>query len=160
MQPDPQQKSYRRDKTSNTAPTNIWAILLVVCRLLPFNHLIPIEKRNEGISIRASCFDGGIGNVRVGWDRFSSKSVSLTSACNACVGLDFVEINGWWWLVDCFGNGLEDIFLDVVAMEVWVWELLFRLGYLWLYGSSREWLRLLWLLLDLHVRWYWLYPCL
>jgi hypothetical protein len=29
--------------------------------------------------------------------------------------------------VDCFGNGLEDISLDVVAVEVWVWELLFNL---------------------------------
>jgi len=27
--------------------------------------------------------------------------------------------------VDCFGNGLEDISLDVVAVEVWAWELLF-----------------------------------
>jgi hypothetical protein len=38
-----EQKSYRRDETLNTTPTNVWAIL-VVCRLLPPNHLIPIEK--------------------------------------------------------------------------------------------------------------------
>ena len=43
MQSDPQQKLYRWDETSNTTPTNIWAILLV-CRLLPPNHLIPTEK--------------------------------------------------------------------------------------------------------------------
>jgi hypothetical protein len=24
------------------------------------------------------------------------------------------------WMVDCFGNGLEDISLDVVAVEDWV----------------------------------------
>ena len=40
-----QQKSYRWDETSpNTTPTNVWAILLVVCRLLPPNHLVPTEK--------------------------------------------------------------------------------------------------------------------
>jgi hypothetical protein len=43
------------------------------------------------------------------------------------VGFDFMEMNGQWWLVDCFGNGLEDISLDVVAVEVWVWELFFSL---------------------------------
>ena len=183
----------------------------------------------EGISLRACCFDEGILNVRVGCDRFSSKSVSVfvaynTCPCsclnfkgcglsqlvcfawetgfwctctiyliifltvilkvlffnitqrfsdslvqlsiflidfcwdlwlssharleafviqtklklkdatslqsiykNTCVGFDLVKMNGWWWLVDCFGNGLEDISLDVVAVEVWVWELLFSL---------------------------------
>jgi hypothetical protein len=44
MQSDLQQKPYRWDETLNTTPTNIWAILLVVCRLLPPNHLIPTEK--------------------------------------------------------------------------------------------------------------------
>jgi hypothetical protein len=39
---------------------------------------------------------------------------------NACVGFDFVEMNGQWCLFDCLGNGLEDISLDVVAVEVWV----------------------------------------
>jgi hypothetical protein len=29
--------------------------------------------------------------------------------------------------VDCFGNELEDISLDMVAVEVWVGELLFDL---------------------------------
>jgi len=38
----PRQKQYRWDETLNTTPKNIWAILLVVCRLLPPNHLIPI----------------------------------------------------------------------------------------------------------------------
>ena len=35
---------YRWNETLNTTPTNIWAILLVVSRLLPPNHLIPTEK--------------------------------------------------------------------------------------------------------------------
>jgi hypothetical protein len=34
----------RWDETLNTTPTNIWAVLLVVCRLLHPNHLIPTEK--------------------------------------------------------------------------------------------------------------------
>ena len=38
------QKSYRWGGTLHTTPTNIWAILLVICRLLPPNHLIPTEK--------------------------------------------------------------------------------------------------------------------
>jgi hypothetical protein len=36
------------------------------------------------------------------------------------MGFDSLEMNGRWWLVDCLGNGLEDISLDVVAVEVWV----------------------------------------
>jgi hypothetical protein len=47
-------------------------------------------------------------------------SFSITIAYNACVRLDSVKMNGQWRLVDCFGNGLEDISLDVVAVEVWV----------------------------------------
>jgi len=84
--------------------------------------LMFFQARNivEGISLRASCFDGGIRNVQVGCDWFSSRSVSIFIAYNICVGFDFVEINGRWQLVDCFGNGLEDISLDVVAVEVWV----------------------------------------
>jgi hypothetical protein len=35
-------KPFRWDETFNTTPTNIWAILLVVCRLLP--PLIPTDK--------------------------------------------------------------------------------------------------------------------
>jgi len=68
-------------------------------------------------------FDGGISNVRVGCHWFSSKSVSIIIASYACVKFDFVEMNEQWWLVDCFGNGLKDISLDEVAVEVWVWEL-------------------------------------
>jgi hypothetical protein len=30
-------------------------------------------------------------------------------------------------MVDCFGNGMEDMSLDVVAVEVWVRELFFKL---------------------------------
>jgi hypothetical protein len=44
MQSDPQQKSYRWDETLITTPTNIWAILLAMCRPLPPNHLIPTKK--------------------------------------------------------------------------------------------------------------------
>jgi len=37
--------SKQWDETLHTTPTNIWAILLVlVCRLLPLNHLIPNDK--------------------------------------------------------------------------------------------------------------------
>ena len=77
---------------------------------------------------------------------FLLNSVSMFIAYNICVGFDFVEMNGRWWLVDCFGNELEDISLAVEAL--WRW----RLGcescfliwcYLWLYSNSREWLRLL-----------------
>ena len=50
----------------------------------------------EGISPRASCFDGGISNNRVGIDYLSSKSVSIFIAYNTCVGFDFVEMNGGW----------------------------------------------------------------
>ena len=50
----------------------------------------------EGISLRASCFDGGIRNVRVGCDCISSKSVSIFIAYNICMGFDFVEMNGRW----------------------------------------------------------------
>jgi hypothetical protein len=39
---------------------------------------------------------------------------------HTCVGFDFVEMNGRWCLVDCFGNGLENISLDLVAVRVWV----------------------------------------
>jgi len=45
MQSNLRQRSYRWDRTSNTTPTNIWAMLLVVFRLLPPNqHPIPTEK--------------------------------------------------------------------------------------------------------------------
>jgi len=35
---------YRWDETLNTTPTTIWAILLVVCRLLHSNHPTPTGK--------------------------------------------------------------------------------------------------------------------
>ena len=44
MQSNPQQKSYRWDETLNTTPTYVWAVLLLVCRLLPPNHLPPTEN--------------------------------------------------------------------------------------------------------------------
>ena len=49
MQLNPQQKSYIRDETMNTTPQNIRAILLVVCRLLPANHLIPTESLSSPV---------------------------------------------------------------------------------------------------------------
>ena len=51
----------------------------------------------EGISLRASSFDGSICNVKVGFDRSSSKSVIIFIAYNTCVGFDFVVTNGRWW---------------------------------------------------------------
>ena len=76
----------------------------------------------EGFSLRASCFDGGTYPQcqRRLCDWCSSNSVSIVIACNTCMGFDSLEMNGRWWLVDCLGNGLEDISLDVVAVEVWV----------------------------------------
>ena len=58
---------------------------------------------------------------------------------NTGMGLYFEEVDGQWWLANCFSNGLKDISLDVVAMEIRVWELLFDLvqwckavcGYMW-----------------------------
>jgi len=55
------------------------------------------------------------------------------------MGLYFEEVDGRWWLADCFSNGLKDMSLDVVAMEIRVWQLLFDLaqwckaacGYMW-----------------------------
>jgi len=49
----------------------------------------------EGIFLRASCFDGGIRNVKAGCDRLPSKSVNF-NAYNACVGFDFMEMDGRW----------------------------------------------------------------
>jgi len=48
----------------------------------------------KGISLRASCFGGGIWDVRVGCDWFSCKSVSIFIAYNICVEFEFVKING------------------------------------------------------------------
>ena len=44
---------------------------------------------------------------------------------NTGMGLYFEEVDRRWWLADCFSNELKDISLDVVAMEIRVWELLF-----------------------------------
>ena len=37
---------------------------------------------------------------------------------NTGMGLYFEEVDGRWWLADSFSNGLKDISLDVVAMEI------------------------------------------
>jgi len=94
----------------------------------------------EGISLRACCFDGGVSDVGVGGGWLFSKGVSMFIIDNTGMGLYFEEaVDGRWWLADCFSNGLKDISLDVVAMEIRVWELLFNLvqwckavsGYMW-----------------------------
>jgi len=46
---------------------------------------------------------------------------------NTGMGLYFEEVDRRWWLADCLSNGLKDISLDVVAMEIQVWEFLFDL---------------------------------
>ena len=72
----------------------------------------------EGIPLRASCFDGGVCNVGVGGGWLFSKDVSMFITDNAGMGLYFEEVDGQWWLADCFSNRLKDISLDVVAMEI------------------------------------------
>ena len=55
------------------------------------------------------------------------------------MGLYFEKVDGRWWLADFFSNGLKDISLDMVAMEIRVWELFLDLvqwckavcGYMW-----------------------------
>jgi hypothetical protein len=37
---------------------------------------------------------------------------------NTGMGLYFEEVDRLWRLADCFSNGLKDISLDVVAMEI------------------------------------------
>ena len=47
--------------------------------------------------------------------------LARTSACssdNTGMGLYFEEVDRRWWLADCFSNGLKDISLDVVVMEI------------------------------------------
>jgi len=39
-------------------------------------------------------------------------------AGNTGMGLYFEEVDRRWLLADCFGNGLKDNSLDVVAMEI------------------------------------------
>jgi hypothetical protein len=94
----------------------------------------------EGISLRARCSDGGVSDVGVGCGWLSTKGVGMFITDNTGMGLYFEEVDGRWWLADRFSNGLKDISLDVVAMEIRVWELLFDLvqwctavvcGYMW-----------------------------
>jgi len=93
----------------------------------------------EGIPLRACCFDEGVCNVGVGGGWLFSKGVGMFITNITGMGLYFEEVDGRWWLADCFSNGLKDISLDVVAMEIRVWQLLFDLvqwfkavcGYTW-----------------------------
>jgi len=101
----------------------------------------------EGISLRACCSDGGVSDVGVGGGWLFSKGVGMFITDNTGMGLYFEEVDGRWWLADCFSNGLKDISLDVVVMEIRVWQLLFDLvqwckavcGYMWV----AVWLQLL-----------------
>jgi len=101
----------------------------------------PIDARG-GMFLRASCFDGGVSNIRVGC-MFSSKSIGKFIANNAAVRrLDLVEMNGRWCLANCFGNRLTSPFgcdggggSDVRAAFKFDVP---KLGCLWIYGSSRE----------------------
>jgi len=93
----------------------------------------------EGIYLRACYSDGDICNLGVGGGWLFSKGVGMFITNNTSMGLYFEEVDGRWWLADCFSNGLKDISLDVVAMEMRVWQLLFDLvqwckavcGYTW-----------------------------
>ena len=67
----------------------------------------------EGISLRACCSDGGVCNVGVGGGWLFSKGVGMFITDNTGMGIYFEEVDGRWWLADCFSNGLEDISLDV-----------------------------------------------
>jgi len=79
----------------------------------------------EGISLRACYSDGGVSDVEVGGGWLFSKGVSMfITNNNTGMGLYFEEVDGRWWLADCFSNGLKDIFLDVVVMEIRVSQLL------------------------------------
>ena len=97
--------------------TGLWVILY---DLVFFIFICKPVDVVEGISLRASCFDGGIRNVRVGCDWFSSKSVSIFIAYNTCVGYDcenkWALVTGgllWQWigghLPGCGGDGSSDV---------------------------------------------------
>jgi len=78
----------------------------------------------EGIYLRACCFDGGVWNVGVGGGWVFSKGVGMFITNNTGMGLHFEEVDGRWWLADCYSNGSKDISMDVAAMKIRVWELI------------------------------------
>ena len=49
-------------------------------------------------------------------DFIATRASAWINSLPIILAWDFVKKNRWWWLVDCFGNGLEDISLDVVAV--------------------------------------------
>jgi len=71
----------------------------------------------EGISLKACYSDGGVSDVGVGGGWLLSKDVGMFITDNTGMGIYFEEVDGRWWLADCFSNGLKDISLDVVAMR-------------------------------------------
>jgi len=104
-------------ETHNTPPGEHKCLcdFVFVCLMIFFCK--PVDAI-EGIFPRASCFDGGVSNARVGCDWFSSKRDGMFIANDAGVGLDFVPIDGQWWLAACLRGGLEVTSLDVLAAEV------------------------------------------
>ena len=99
-------------------------IFLVLCLVFHVFFCKPVDVV-EGIPLRACWFDGGVCNVGVGGGWLFSKGVSIFITDNTGMGLYFEDVDGRWWLADCFSNGLKDISLDVVAMEIRVWKLRF-----------------------------------
>ena len=75
----------------------------------------------KGNSLRACCFDGDVCNVGVGGGWLFSKDDGMFITNKNGMGLYFEEVDGRCWLADSFSNGLKDISLDAVAMEIWVW---------------------------------------
>jgi len=82
-------------ETHNTPPGEHKCLcdFVFVCLMIFFCK--PVDAI-EGIFPRASCFDGGVSNARVGCDWFSSKRDGMFIANDAGVGLDFVPIDGQW----------------------------------------------------------------
>jgi hypothetical protein len=81
------------DETSAT-PTSIWAILLVVCRLLPPNHLIPTDKLlffyNPGGTLCVS--------ASVGWCRTQNNILSNSMQVVFTLPAFFFSISFFTWL--------------------------------------------------------------
>jgi len=87
----------------------------------------PVDVVEGFLFLRACYSDGGVSDVGVGGGWLFSKGDGIFITDNTGMGLYFEEVDGQWWLADCFSNGLKDIYLDVVAMEIRVWQLLFDL---------------------------------
>ena len=51
-------------------------------------------------------------------DFLARASLGMLITDNTGMGLYFEEVDRRWWLADCFSNGLKDISLDVVVMDI------------------------------------------